>query len=201
MRNNNKSKIIIIIIILLIGSFVFAQSSGRAKSRSSVKNYSLQVNSNVRGASISVVGKDGAKTSRFSQNTSDSVNINSKVPFKQTLKQGEYTITVSAPGYHTETRNINLTSNQNLTINLRLITAKVIITIPPTILNPKISNPAAQIKIYDNGELLGKGNIFELTPGQHTIQIVSGGIMLQGTFRLQAGKSYTIEPSIDLKIK
>lgn len=119
---------------------------------------------------------------------------------KETLPAGDYTITVTADGYYPETRNITLDKDISVRINLRPMTASVTISIPRRFY---AKNPEARglVRFYDNGELLRGGPVWQLTPGQHTIRIESGGLWIEGTFRFEPGKNYTIEPELSLNLK
>ena len=149
----------------------------------------LNVTSNVTGAIVAVTGGVG-KGSSFS----------GTIPFQQELLPGEYSITVSAQGYTSQTKTLSLTRASNLHFELLPSTGTVQVIIPPEYLNKKDVNARAQIKIFNNG-LEISGFVFQLRPGQHTIQIISGGLMSQATINVEAGRVYTIRPILTLSVE
>jgi len=149
----------------------------------------LSVTSNVTGATVSVTGGVGKGSS-----------MSGTIPFQRELLPGEYNITVSAQGYTSQTKTLSLTRASNLHFELLPSTGTVQVIIPPEYLNKKDVNARAQIKIYDNG-LEISGVAFQLRPGQHTIQIVSGGLMSQATINVEAGRVYTIKPILTLSVE
>lgn len=145
----------------------------------------LNVTSNVNGALIQVSGASAAQ---------------GNAPWRADLPLGTYNVTVSADGYNAETRTVNLQKHENLHFNLQPSMATVQIIIPPESLNKKDVNARSMIQIYDNGSLVN-GTVLTLNPGQHTIQIVSGGLMTQTTIIAEAGRTYTIKPILSLLVE
>lgn len=145
----------------------------------------LNVTSNVNGALIQVSGTSNAQ---------------GNAPWRMDLPLGNYNVTVSAEGYETQTRSINLQRQENLHFNLKQSTATAQIIIPPESLNMKDVNARSMIQVYDNGVLMN-GTVLTLRPGQHTIQIVSGGLMTQTTIIAEAGRTYTIKPILSLLVE
>lgn len=195
-----KRAILNVFLILSIAAVAYGQSSaaGSSRRRSTTNNAQLIVNTNLATSAINVRGQGGASNSFISSGSS--TNLNAQGSFNQQLSQGSYTITVSAPGYYTETREINLSGNQTLNVNLRMMTADVTIRIPSQFI-AKEPGAVDRIRFYDNGELLQGGPVYRLSPGQHTIRIESGGLWIQGTFNFEAGKTYIIEPTLSLGIR
>ncbi|MBI9097408.1 MAG: PEGA domain-containing protein [Spirochaetaceae bacterium] len=149
----------------------------------------LNVTSNVNGAQIQV-NSPGVNSPAASGNA----------PYQTDLPLGTYTVTASAPGYTPQTKELNHTRHSNVHFNLKAANGTVQIIIPPESLNKKDVNARNQIRIYDNGALV-EGFIQQLRPGQHTIQIVSGGLMTQTTFNVEAGVTYTLKPVLTLTVE
>jgi len=185
----NKSILLFFVLISLVPTSLFAQRSTGRGSR--VRNYELTVTCNAPDATVEV----------YSINSKD-VSLNGSATFTATIAQGSYRIEVKAPNYITQTRDIELTANSTESFTLQPATGRVIILLTGEFLNMKHSNPRSLIEVYDNGTLLeGNGFQYELRPGQHTIQIVSGGFMVQDTIQVQAGRTYRLEPVFRLELR
>jgi len=170
-----KRKIIFIAILLLFISSVattFAQSTteGRSGRRRRVQNYTLTVNSNVKGAQIYIDG-NAQKGS---------------IPYSVSLESGTHTVTLKASGYHDGSATVNLNSNQTIQINLNPLKA----TIVPTKHHPDF------IVIVD-GKQQGSGPI-KVLPGTHTIEFRIGALSAKGTYTFEAGRTYRVQPSLSI---
>lgn len=144
------------------------------------ENYTLSVTSNVVNAKVIVRGSAINGT------------LNGNTTYNTVLPPGTYRVKVNAPGYFALEKTVQLGGNQSINFQLQPKTAKLTVVIPNDILNYTISNPAAQVMIYDNGRKVNGSNI-QLTPGQHTIRIVSGSFAAQQTLNVKAGESYSFE--------
>ena len=144
------------------------------------QTYNLTITSNVDGAKVFIRGGDinGQITG-----TTDLTTV---------LPPGQYQVKVNAPHYYAEEQTIQFNGTMTLNVPLRARTAKLDIIIPNNMLDYTQQNPAARIKIFDNGSPVN-GTSLELTPGQHTIRITSGGVASQQTINVQPGESYRIE--------
>lgn len=167
--------------------------------------------------SLSLFAQRTATVTPTSYNLTISANIQSRVTiygidnkqsyqgttsFTQSLPPGNYRITVEADGYISQTRDINLGANMTENFSLQPATGRVEIIMGGQFLNMKVTDPRSLIDIYDNGSLVeGNGFILTLRPGQHTIQIVSGGLMAQATIRVEAGRTYILEPHFTLELR
>ena len=149
----------------------------------------LTVTSNVNGAAVQVTGGIGKGGT-----------VNGNAPFHKDLALANYSVAVSANGYISQTKTVNLTRNSNLHFNLQPAMGTVQVIIPPESLNKKDVNARGKIQILDNGTVMN-GTTFQLRPGQHTIQIISGGLMTQTTFNVEAGITYTIRPVLTLIVE
>jgi hypothetical protein len=132
--------------------------------------YTLTVNSNVKGAQVLLNGAvQGGGT-----------------PFSATLNPGNYNVTVRAAGYQDGSGSVNLNSNQSLTINLQPLKA----TIVPSTHHPDF------VMIID-GKQQGSGPV-KVDPGTHTIEFRIGALSASGTYKFDAGKSYRIQPTLGI---
>ncbi len=142
-------------------------------------SYNLTITSNVEGAKVFIKG--GSINGQLTGST-DMTTV---------LAPGSYQVKVNAPGYFAEEQTIYLSESTTLNIQLKGRTGRLDIIIPNEILDYSGANPAAQIKIFDNGKKVNDTSM-ELTPGQHTIRITSGAFASQQTINVQAGDSYRI---------
>ena len=142
-------------------------------------NFSLKVTSNIPGSRVRIQG--------------NGKNINGTSDMSIELPPGTYQVAVAAPGYKPQTQRLVMNGNRTLSFVLESVTARVAIILGPAILNPRLGNPAAQVKVFDNGEPL-RNLVEDLNPGQHTIRIESGGFVFETTLMLESGKEYKIEP-------
>jgi len=145
----------------------------------------LNITSNVNGASVVISGAG---------------NYSGTAPFRMEIPQGNYTVSVSAPGYTMQSRTLSLQRNENLHFNLQQPLATIQIVIPSESLNRTTNNPMSLINIFDNGMLINSP-VFTVQPGQHTIQVISGGFATQATLIVEGGRTYTIRPSLSLSIE
>ena len=142
-------------------------------------NYSLNIRSNIPGARVRLQGNGR--------------NLNGNTDMSVELPPGTYQVAVAAPGYEAQAQQVVLNGNQTVTFVLQPVTSKVAIILGPALLNPRLGNPAAQVKVFDNGQLL-RNLVSDLNPGQHTIRVESGGFVFETTLVLEPGKEYRIEP-------
>jgi len=181
-----KKRIFLLFLIVLI---LPVSLFGQRRSRSLSSQFTLTVTCNVPNASVIIEPEKGNR-------------INGQATFEQMLDSGNIRITVEADGYISQTRDVNLDSNKTESFTLQPATGRVEVMISGDFLNKKIVNARDQIQVYDNGTLLGgNGLVYELRPGQHTIQIVTGGFMVQKTIQVQAGRVYRLEPVLDIQIR
>lgn len=185
-------KRIILAFALIVSLVPFAFSQTGASGRGRSRNPKLTITCNVANASVTVVSTT-AKTPN---------PVRGNVPFEQALARGTYRVTVQAPNYMSQTREVEITNSKTENFILQPATGRVIISLNPNSLNPRVGNPQAQIKIYDNGRKLpGNSLEQELPPGQHTIEVISGGFMIRKVINVQPGQVYRMEPVFDLLIR
>ena len=145
----------------------------------------LRISSNVPVAQVQVQGPDSA---------------NGRVTFNQALTKGNYRITVSASGYNTVTRNVNLSSDQNLTINLTPSTGTVNFIIPTDFLDMRNGNPTSLVEVYVDGQKQSNNRTVTMRPGRHTIRLSSGAFNVQKVLDIQAGQVYDFQLVMDLQL-
>ena len=119
--------------------------------------------------------------------------------FSKNLILGNYSITVSAGGYVSQTKSLDLTQDANFHFELQPAMGTVQVMVAPDSLNKSDIYAREKILIIDNGIEM-ESLSFQLRPGQHTIQIISGGLWTQTTIIVEAGKTYTIQPTLSLDV-
>ncbi|MDA3938175.1 MAG: PEGA domain-containing protein [Spirochaetia bacterium] len=149
---------------------------------------SLNITSNVSGAKVQI--SNPAVKGSASSGT---------IPFQKNLVLGNYTITVSAGGYVSQTKSLDLTRDTNFHFDLKPAMGTVQVMVAPDSLNKSDIYARDKIQIIDNGIEM-ESLSFQLRPGQHTLQIVSGGLWTQTTINIEAGKTYTLQPVLSLKV-
>lgn len=121
--------------------------------------------------------------------------------FSTQLAPGTYNLTIRAAGFLEFTVQVNVGPG-GYTYNpvLQPLTAKYAISLPQSMLNPSFAgNPWSQIQVYIDDRLVsGSG---EVSPGRHSIRIISGAFQFNTSFDFVAGRSYTIEPFLGTNIK
>lgn len=139
-----------------------------------------------------------------SANTNCSIYINNSMvgnnSYNGLYSPGTYTVTVRSNGFMEYRATINLDRDTNLVATLQPLMATVNVSLPQHMLNHRFGHPMDQIKVYDNGMEL-KGLSYQLTPGRHTIRVESGGFVMEGNYNLEAGRTYTIEPTMYISVK
>lgn len=138
-------------------------------------NFSLSVRTNVPGAQVFINNQNRGRG-----------NVN------QSLPPGNYQVRVTAPGYTDYNVTVNLNQNQTVNAVLQPAMGTLNIIIPTNVLDLRVGNPQAQIKVFVDGSPQN-GSTFQLTPGRHAVRISSGGMSTERMFDIVAGQSYNIE--------
>jgi hypothetical protein len=106
-------KIAVLLVILIAAvSTVFAQTGTTGRGRTIVRQYTLTVNSNVRGSEVFV----------------NAVRQKGATPMQLTLQAGSYSITVRAEGYRDYVANVDLSRDTTISANLQPITYTLTVT-------------------------------------------------------------------------
>lgn len=144
--------------------------------------YNLTVDGNVKGARVFING-----------------NPQGMISYSQDLRPGQYTIKVAEFGYQEWETTINLTGNQKVYAELQPALASVQVSLPSSVLNSRDKGAAGKVEIYVDGRR--QGTSFQLPPGQHEVEILSGGLGVKQTITVQPGASYTIEPAMGINLR
>ncbi len=154
-----------------------------------ITGHLLTVTSDVRGASVSINNA-----------------VKGTVPYSEYLPPGTYMIAVAAPGYMNYVTSVAL--NGPMTVNAQLVSsapATVSFTFPREFLDKNNRDPHGQIKIYVDGKMVsarGDARSISVQPGQHIIEVTSGGLTVQTvTFEFAPGARYTVELFMELQVK
>ena len=195
----NRTKAITIILLLTTAlSGVFAQSTvpGRDRGQRTL-SYKLVIDTNLRSAVITVKGPESSRGVFRSFKGND--EYTSRGRLEEMLVPGTYHISIDAPGYFPEEREIELERDRIIHFDLKPLTAEVTIEIPRGLY---IKNPQARgvLRFYDNDMLLRGGPVWQLTPGRHILRIETGAFSIEGSFDFEPGRKYVIEPFLGLRI-
>lgn len=147
------------------------------------REYQLSINSNISGANVFINGNPQGRTEYSNQ-----------------LQPGTYNVRVSEYGYRDFTITVNLNHNRQIYAYLEPAYAQVQVKLNNSILDPKDKGASGKVDIYIDGNRRN-GRSFQLTPGQHTIRLVSGAFSVEETFNFQPDRYYSIEPSFGLSIE
>ncbi|GAB1432061.1 hypothetical protein MASR2M29_06860 [Spirochaetota bacterium] len=122
--------------------------------------------------------------------------------FVTQLAPGSYTLTIRAAGFMEFSVPLSVGSGgYSYNPVLQPLTAKYSINLPQAMLNPSFgSNPWSQIQVYVDDRLVS-GNMGEVSPGRHSIRIVSGAFQITNSYNFEAGKTYIIEPFVGSNIR
>jgi hypothetical protein len=179
--------VILIFIFLLLPSTLFAQRSTGGRSRT--RSYQLTVTCNVPNAQVSV------------ESLTDKDVQNGNASYELTLSAGDYAIRVSAPGYITQSRTINLSANATEDFQLQLATGTVKFLFPNSLRAPNSNLNSITIKV-DGERINGNHNAsIELRPGRHIVEVLAGGLRMTTAVDVSAGQTYEITPVIELEIR
>jgi hypothetical protein len=137
--------------------------------------FPLTVNTNVPGASLAV--------------------DNQPFPGNQTaVTAGNHTLTVSAPGYQSLVVPFNQPAGANV-LNVTLVASTGTLVIG---LDRLPQGQPYRVSI-DGKEV--RGNSLALVPGNHTVRITSGGLLLETSVALAAGQTLTVTPSVQWDVR
>lgn len=136
----------------------------------------LTVNTNVPGASLAIDGQP------FAGNTTS-------------VAPGSHTLTVTAPGYQTMTLPFVQPTNAN-TLNVTLVALRATLTVN----TERLFRAGTPYTLFvDNVET--PGPTLSLTPGVHTLRVVSGTLSLETSVSLNAGQTLTLVPSVQWELR
>lgn len=143
----------------------------------------LTVSANVNGAEVYLNGVKAGNS-----------------PFSVDLAPGSYNVRVAAPGFQDYNAGIVMSAPQNLSVSLIPLFATVNVAIPAQFANRETGNAPARVDLYVDGAKQN-GLSAQVAPGQRKIRVVSGGLSVEAVLTIDAGRSYTIEPTLGLSVR
>jgi hypothetical protein len=150
----------------------------------------LSISANVNGAEVIINGNPAGRT-----------------PFSAQVPNGSYNVLVRAAGYSDYQAQIVVSGQQAINAVLQSLAATWQLQLPEGIKNRDVkSGQSTSVQIWIDGVFQGESfgpqiAAGQFLPGRHTIRMVSGGLAAETQFEAQAGRAYTIEPSLILSIK
>ncbi|SIP92836.1 PEGA domain-containing protein [Alkalispirochaeta americana] len=142
-----------------------------------LQEFTLQVESNIRGARVFINGNPRGMTNH-----------------SERLRPGRYTIRVSEMGYQDWETTLDLNRDERVVAQLQPALATVRVNMPSGLLNSRERNPSNLVRVRVNGEVQS-GSSFQLPAGRHTVSLESGGLELRQDISVLPGQSYTITPN------
>ncbi len=123
-------------------------------------------------------------------------------PFVAQVVPGTYTLTIRAGGFMDLSMQITVgPGGFSHTPVLQPLMADYHFQLPLSMTNPEMKgNPWSQIRVFVDGapQKDFKGQV---TPGRHTLKMVSGAFQIEFPFDFEAGKSYVIEPFAGMTVR
>lgn len=162
---------------------VFSQAGARGRAAAPT-TYNLTINSTVRTATVFINGNEQKDN----------------LPMTLTLAPGTYQVVVRAAGYLDFSQSVNLNSNQAINATLQPATAQVSLNVPAAILDRTVSNAAAQVQVFVDGQPV-RGTSFDVNAGRRTIRVSSGGVSTEVVLDFVAGRRYTITPGFGFDLR
>lgn len=163
---------------------VTKESSYTITLQAAVVNYTLEVTANVNNARVFINCKDSGE-----------------VPVTLSLQEGNYSVKVVKQDYSDYEQTVKLDKATKIKAILEPIMASVKIIIPQNMYNGNSAHDfLKRIDVLLDGKKLNSLE-FAVTRGQHKIQIVSGGIILETNIDFSAGKTYELKPALNVDIR
>jgi hypothetical protein len=123
-------------------------------------------------------------------------------PFVAQVAPGTYTLTIRAGGFMDLSMQITVGQGGfSSTPVLQPLMADYQFQLPLSMTNPEMKgNPWSQIRVFVDGapQKDFKGQV---TPGRHTLKMVSGAFQIEFPYDFEAGKSYVIEPFAGMTVR
>jgi len=131
------------------------------------------------------------------------IGVANAATFTAQVAPGTYTLTIRLGGFLDFTTQITVgaAAPQTIAPVFQPQPASYSFNIPANFQNPDMKgNPWSQIRLFIDG---AAQNDFrgQVSPGRHTIRIVSGAFAFETSFDFEAGKAYTFEPFLGLNIR
>lgn len=126
--------------------------------------------------------------------------------FQTQVQPGNYTLVIRTPGYIEFSLQINVGNNgYNYNPTLQARNASFRIQIPGLQLESSYrrNSPWNQVSLFvDNKEIKNYyGQSLDLSPGQHSITVISGVFQAHLSQNFSAGKEYTLEPFTGMNVR
>ena len=131
------------------------------------------------------------------------IGVANSSTFSAQVAPGTYTVTIRLGGFLDFTTQITVGSSAPQTIApvFQPLPASYSFSIPASIQNPDMKgNPWSQVRLYIDG-VAQKDFRGQITPGRHSIRMVSGAFAIESTFDFEAGKNYEFEPFLGLNVR
>ena len=124
-------------------------------------------------------------------------------PFRIEVAQGQYALTVRAPGFYEYNQLLYVTENTNVNVNLRKQSAEVEFIIPEHFLNNSVKDPLRLFNLYIDGRKIPSAQIhhFEVDAGPRLIRIETGGLAFEAEYVFEPGVPYVLEFGFQLLLK
>ncbi|ULQ60292.1 PEGA domain-containing protein [Brucepastera parasyntrophica] len=148
--------------------------------------HSITVNaSNFRGAQVQIDGRQVGVT-----------------PYTSSFSPGTYTVSITAPGYETYSERITVNGSSRLEVFLQQTGYSTISFILPEGIAVGQGNTSSRdrVDIYVDGVQQTSGS-FQIQSGTHTIRLLSGNFTIDQTIEVQSGKSYIIQPMLQVIVQ
>ncbi|NNM68348.1 MAG: PEGA domain-containing protein [Spirochaetales bacterium] len=149
--------------------------------------FRLRIGANVNGVQIFIDGRP----------------VEGESPDGVMLSPGRHRIRVFKNGYQEWQRDVDVDRDWSLRADLRPEHATLEIVLSDANRNPYVGDANRRIECFVDGQIVPRheGNRFQIAPGLHTIRIVSGGLSVERRWELRPGRSYRIEPVLNLNIR
>ena len=146
------------------------------------QEFRLSISSNVQGADIYINNNRVGQT-----------------PYQGNLTQGDYSVRLSAGGYHDTSTSLSLQNNQSINLNMQPLTVGVNIRVGDESLIRNIYNWENQLKVWVDGNPV-QGVNFQVTPGTHRIRVETGIFSLEKDFdfNLKEGNNRALTLRLEL---
>ncbi|HET7839285.1 MAG TPA: PEGA domain-containing protein [Rectinemataceae bacterium] len=161
--------------------------SGAAQVNASLQPLSYQLNvvaTNVNGAQVFLNGNPMGQT-----------------PFVSMLPPGSYGLIVRAPGFLDYSAQVLLSAAQTVSATLVPAMATWQLNFPDAFINRELKGAHLTLVLIFIDGVLQKGSGGQIPAGKHVVRLVTGGMATETQVELQAGRTYTFEPSLGLSVR
>ncbi len=120
-------------------------------------------------------------------------------PARIEVKPGMHSVRIDARGFVPLSTRISVRSSkreERFRFSLKPMNATLDIIIPGKYINRRAKDALRLVKVYVDDKLINrKGEIkgLHVRAGKHRVKIVSGGLSVEGDFNFEAGKRYSVE--------